>query len=232
MNNLKTNQLGDLIYQAIDENSVYESCSWATQRINRVMKKLTSVEGIRKIFKVVIPYLGEQTAFTAPGRYIFISRQMFQMCRNDEMAAFIIAHEMAHHSLGHFSSFLNSFKNTTSSYLKLLMLVFYRMIEKRIYGVKMECDADKHAIEHCLRTGYDGEKCLSVFHILEDEALNKGNINMVFGPEELDDVENNQQSWSYKFKKWVYYSKRGYLPLRDRKKMLKLFCLNIQKPNS
>lgn len=220
-------QLGQLIYNAIDEYSLFEKDTWAIERIKRVVNRLNSASQSNQEFKVVIPYLGDFMAFTAPGNHIFISRQLFQMCRNDDMAAFIIAHEMAHHSLGHFSIFPKWLKKITNINFQLLLLAPYRMVESRIYGVKRECDADKYALLHCYKRGYDIKQCLAIFDIFENHALDHGNLDTVFGSEIEDENISNKNLFS-KIKSWYHLSKRGYLPIKDRKKLLEDYYNSIR----
>src|SRR5262249_40130903 len=95
-------EIGDIIYGAMRDNVVIEREAWAIDRVERVMTRLGNARGKQNEFIVIIPWLQDfPSAFTAPGRYIFFSRSLFQLCRCDEMAAMIIAHEIAHHDLGH-----------------------------------------------------------------------------------------------------------------------------------
>jgi hypothetical protein len=142
------------------------------------------------------------------------------MCRNDEMVAFIVGHEIAHHDLGHICVFPDWFKNASSTDMRLLLLVLYRTVETRIYGPEQECDADRYALELCIKAGYDPSECIALFDILEAKALDIGDLDAVFGPDESDDELSDDASWVTKIRIWLYQRKRGYLPIRDRKKML------------
>jgi Zn-dependent protease with chaperone function len=52
-------------------------------------------------FKVLIQWLNERAAFTAPGEYIYFSGRLLELCPKDEHIAFVLGHELAHHQLGH-----------------------------------------------------------------------------------------------------------------------------------
>jgi len=213
-------RIGDMLYDAITENLVVESAPWAVERVDRVLTRLHSARGKGRQFTVVIPWINEPTAFTAPGRYIFVARSLFQIFDCDDMAAMVIAHEMSHHDLGHINVFPNWLPNITLADAKLLMFVLYRIVEMRIYGPEQECDADRNALELCLTAGYDGEACLRLFDKLEKLALDMGDVDGVFGPDEADDELSEDASWSTKMRIWLYQRKRGYLPIRDRREML------------
>jgi hypothetical protein len=213
-------ELGTMLFEAISENCVIEKSDWAHEKINRVMKKFESTEMISAEFNIIIPWLDQFSAFTAPGSYIFISRKLFELCRTDEILAFLIAHEMAHHELGHFSIFPNWFRNISSFNIQMLLMAPYRAFESRIFGPENECDADRRALENCIKAGFDSNLCLELFDVLEKYALDIGDLDMVYGPSESDDELIDGASWETRFKIWLFQRKRGYLPIRDRKKML------------
>ena len=146
-------EVGEILYEAIADEFVIESEPWALDRVKRVTERLQTARRGRKRFKVVIPWLSVFTGFTAPGRHIFISRSMFQMCSSDEMAAFIIGHEMAHHDLRHIRVFPTWLRNLSFKEIEWLLLGLYRMIEMRIYGPEQECDADLYALKLCIAAG-------------------------------------------------------------------------------
>jgi len=76
------------------------------------MSKFSKSCDLKKDYKVVIPWLNEFTAFTTPGDYRFFSRKLFQECSKEAMAAFVIAHEISHHKLGHLDKFPESFSES------------------------------------------------------------------------------------------------------------------------
>lgn len=222
-------ELGDMVFDAIQENCVIEKSDWAIEKVTQVMDQFQLNTEIQADFKIVIPWLDQFNAFTAPGEYIFISRKLFELCRTKEILAFLIAHEMAHHELGHFSVFPNWFKKMSSVKIQILLMAPYRAFESRIFGPEMECDADRRAIENCIKAGFDANLCLNLFSILEKHALDIGDLEMVYGPSESDDELLDTASWETKFRIWLFQRKRGYLPIRDRKQMLKVYLdsLNI-----
>ena len=214
------NRFGEIIYEAIKENVIIESAPWAIERVDRVLKRLHEVRGKGDQFSVVIPWLEKFTAFTAPGRYIFFARRLFQLCDSDDMAAMVIAHEMSHHDLGHIEVFPDWLQNVTHLDVQILILALFRIVETRIYGPEQECDADRNALELCIKAGYDGPKCIELFNKLEKFALDMGDITEAYGPHDSDDELSENASWSTKIRVWLYQRKRGYLPIRDRREML------------
>ncbi|MBA2432461.1 MAG: hypothetical protein H0V56_10170 [Chthoniobacterales bacterium] len=72
----------------------------------------------------------------------------------------------------------------------------------------------------CLSAGYDGEKCLYLFHILEMISLDLGDIAGVYGldPESEDELSPEADVLT-KARIWLWQRQRGYLPIQDRRAM-------------
>src|SRR5688500_15011589 len=97
--------LGQLLHAAIHESYVVEAAGWASEQVERIAYRLQADVEERKRLRVEVPWLEQFTAFTAPGEYIYISRRLLEVCRTDEAGAFVFAHEVAHHRLGHMAVF-------------------------------------------------------------------------------------------------------------------------------
>ena len=136
------------------------------------------------------------------------------------MTAFVIAHELAHHDLGHLDIFPEWLTNLTGATITPLLTVFYRNLETLFYGPEKECAADKRAVDLCIEAGYDIEKCLTFFDVLEKCALDFGDLDIVFGPDESDEELSNDADWVTRLRIWGFKMRRGYLPIRDRRQML------------
>jgi predicted Zn-dependent protease len=75
------------------------------EKVTRVAQRLQADVEEEKRLRVEVPWIEAFTAFTVPGRYIYVSRRLLELCRSDESVAFLIAHEVAHHRLGHLDIF-------------------------------------------------------------------------------------------------------------------------------
>lgn len=58
------------------------------------------------------------------------------------------------------------------------------LIERRVHGPENEAAADARALELCLAAGYNGSHCIQLFDILESDALDRGDLDGVFGLED------------------------------------------------
>jgi hypothetical protein len=96
----------------------------------------------------------------------------------------------------------------------------FRTLSHRMYGPQRESQADQYSVALCLDAGYDGERCLQAFDILENESLNRGDVDGVFGPENLlDPTDPGQGSTAYEIQRWLWIHARRYLPLRERREI-------------
>jgi len=221
---------GEWLYREIASQGVIESNTWATERARRASDRLQQGRPDDRNLEVVIPWLQEAIAFTCPGPYIYFSRRPIEMCRDDDMAAFVIAHEMAHHDLGHVDLFPDWLTKLTGEHVAPFLILLGRQVEKRLYGPQRECDADRHGFELCLQAGYDLHRCLGFFDVLEKMELDAGDLDIVFGPQESDEELAPDASVATKLRLWVFHGSvrkhtpllmaRGYLPLRDRRQRL------------
>jgi peptidase M48-like protein len=216
----EADKIGEWLYSEIKSTIVLESSGWAIESVQRVGEKLQIGRPTKEPFEVKVPWIEHFTAFTAPGRYIYVSRRLLEMCRDDEMTAFVIAHEMAHHDLGHLDIFPEWLTNLTGTTITPLLTVLYRNMETVFYGPEKECAADRRAVDLCKEAGYDIEKCLTFFDVLEKFALDIGDLDIVFGPDESDEELSKDADWVTRLRIWWFKMRHGYLPIRDRRQML------------
>jgi predicted Zn-dependent protease len=221
---------GDRIFQHLKATVCFESADWAIERVERVSGRLQQDVPTDKRLCIEIPWLDEVNAFTAQGKYIFMTRRLFELCQNDEMVAFIAAHEIAHHHLGHLNILPEWISRVAGDELGLAISILHRMLGGRIYAPEHECDADKYGLDMCANSGYDATKCIKVLDVLEKHALDVGDLGMAFGPEESDDELADDAPFLTRLKIWIYQRQRGYLPIRDRRQMLLNYIARKSSP--
>ncbi len=218
----KGTSFGEWLHAQMHEAIYFEQEAWALERVARVDDRLQAGRQPAQRLIVEIPWLDVVTAFTAPGRYIYFSRRLYERCYTDEQVALVIAHEVAHHDLGH----VNLFAGWAPKIAKLpgasLFAFAFHALERHLYGPQTECDADRHGMDLCLAAGYDGQKCLVLFDVLEQRALDMGDYDMAYGPDtDSDDKLDENAPWTTKAQIWAWQHKRGYLPIHDRRQMLR-----------
>jgi predicted Zn-dependent protease len=209
--------VGDWLHQEVVDAFYIETEPWAVDRVTRVATRLQAGRPESEQLEVVIPWIRIITAFTAPGRWIYMSRRLLERCPDDETAAFVIAHEIAHHDLEHLKLWPDWMPRFAQARGGAIAVAAFAGLERRVYGPERECDADRHGLDLCLAAGYDAQRCLNWFHIMELVALDLGDHDMVFGPDEDSDEELMPGAkWSTKARIWAWQRTRGYLPIRDR----------------
>ncbi len=165
----------DWLREAIEGELVIEREGWAAERAARVTAQLQRDRADR--FETLVVWSDEHTAFTGPGRTVYFGRRLLERLPDDDAAAFVIAHEIAHHRLGHVPALP---KVTIQLPIKLVVAALATWIA----GMQHERDADLLAIEMCIAAGYDVERCLHALEHLTNVALDYGDVDGVLGPED------------------------------------------------
>lgn len=222
--------VGDWLFRELSTYYHIETGEPWVERAARVAAKLDphrcGGQGGRPL-EIVIPWITSLLAFTAPGRYIFFGRRLYERCPDDQTTAFVIAHEMAHHDLGHLDLMPDWMPRFAYAKGGRLAVVAMAAIERRLYGPERECQADEYALDLCVAAGYEPERCLAFFRIMENYALDMGYDGMVFGPDVDSDEELDPDApWLTKARIWAWQRTYGYLPLRDRVARLRQHLAN------
>jgi len=209
---------GEWLHAVIAEQAVLEQNGFMPDRVRSAAARLQAYRRPDERFEVEIPWLREFTAFTAPGRYIYFSRRLLECCPYEDAAAFVIAHELAHHELGHLDYFRGSVAKRAARFQPArLAMLFFAVLQRHVYSVESEIAADQRAIDLCVDAGYDAGKSLYLFRILELIALDYGDLNGVYGLDRESDRElSPDASAILKARVWLYQRRRGYLPIQDR----------------
>jgi hypothetical protein len=208
---------GEWVHAQLHRHVTFEREGWAVERVQRIADRLQGGRPILERVYVEVPWLQLRTAFTLPGRYIYFGRGLLEYCPDDETAAFVIAHELAHHDLGHLNLFPHWMGLLVRRWGGQAVMFAMEGVERRLYGPERECEADRRGLELCIAAGYDPTRCLHFFPIYEQLALDVGDTDMVYGPDaESDDELSPQATFYTKVRIWSWQRTRGYLPLRDR----------------
>jgi predicted Zn-dependent protease len=213
---------GNWLRGEIAKNVFIEQNGFMPDRVRRVAARLQHDRPAGERLTVEVPWLRIFTAFTAPGRYIYFSRRVLERCPDDETAAFVIAHEIAHHDLGHLNIFRGFFaRHALRMQPAALTVAFFHTLKKRVYSPAWEGEADRRAIELCVAAGYDGRRCLHLFKILEDYLLDFGDFTGVYGLDaESDEELSAEASLVTRSRIRMLHLRRGYLPVQDRRAMV------------
>jgi len=221
-------EIGEWLYARLVAEYAEESESWATERVARVMGRLNAVRaacpapgGAPYPLTAHILWVGMMNAFAAPGRCIYLTRELLQRFGDDEPIALVLAHEAAHHDLGHVRLLRPALSRLRSLPGNVLLFTLLRGIERLAFGADQEEAADRYGLDLCLAAGYDGATCLELFDALEMHLLDHRDIEGVFGPEEVIGAkEGGLARWAAEFRAEAWRRARGYPSLRARRTLL------------
>lgn len=166
----------DPLRELVEKELVVEREGWAAERIARVTTQLQLAVMEHERLETLVVWSEEHTAFTGPGRTVYVSRRLLERLSDDDAAAFVVAHELAHHRLGH----LPLVDVSRAAAIVSVELAIH-MLERLIATRDNELDADALAIEMCLDAGYDPDRCLTVFELLVNVSLDYGDVDGVVG---------------------------------------------------
>ncbi len=208
----------ELHQELLDEYGSEREEPWVAERLARVMDRLNAVRKDGAPLLAHCLRIPVCNAFTVPGCNLYIARQLLERLPTDESTAFALGHEIAHHDLRHMDVFHTWLDVLPKGKVGLVLASLVWKASHRLYGPERESQADQYSIELCLDAGFNGELCLQAFDILEHEALNRGDIDGVFGPENLlDPTDPDQGSLAYQAQRWMWTRAHRYVPLRERR---------------
>lgn len=207
------------IHQRLLSAYAAEPEGWATEMVRRIDARLQAGVPVDERLETVILWIPAATAFAMPGRHVYLSRRLLERAMGDDQAAFVIAHEMAHHRLGHVAAAerLERLPGPAQAFALNLMVARSHLL----HGAEREAEADAHGFNLCLAAGYDPYRCASAFDLLEMLALDHGDTAGVFGPDAaIEAALNGEPAWMVSLKTWMWERRRGYPSIRERKARL------------
>jgi len=71
---------GEWLNQEMHEACAFEEASWALERLRLVEERLQAGRLPENRLITQIPWMEEFSAFTAPGRYIYFGRRLYEIC--------------------------------------------------------------------------------------------------------------------------------------------------------
>ncbi|WP_394828943.1 M48 family metalloprotease [Pendulispora albinea] len=186
----ESDALGEELLTWMDEQVVLEKSGWAPELCERVATRLQGADPTSLRKRPVVFWSEQRTAFAVPGRYIYVGRRLLEEAMPEDAVALLFAHELAHHRLGHVKQMLPALRWARqlpiARVASFLAVTAVRLVTSR----EQEAKADAWALDRCLDVGYDGRACLQLFDVLRTVAENYGDLDMAFGP---DDVESAAQ---------------------------------------
>ncbi|MGE0551730.1 MAG: M48 family metalloprotease [Kofleriaceae bacterium] len=180
----------------IENEFVIERGGWAVERVARVLDRLQPDAPPAERFEAIVFWAHVHGAFTGAGSTIYVSRRLLERLPDDEAVAFVMAHEIAHHRLGHVPN--------TDWWAMVPARVAIALLRRQVCGPEDEREADLLAIEMCVDAGYDVERAIVAFDVLRQVSLDYGDVEGAVGTEHSG------------IGRWLRQRRRGYLSLAER----------------
>jgi hypothetical protein len=209
-------QLGERLRAEVERTCVIDE-GWARDQAERVTARLNAVRAPRPPLTPVVVWAKQPNAVAAPGRYIYITRALQDVLADDDAVAFVLAHEMAHHDLGHVTLDTGLGEKLAKLPASVPIAVVAELVSSVWLRPDMEFAADERGLSYCLDAGFDREGCLRAFDVLEAHALNYYATESVFGTTPDPDAWEGWAEWQ----EWWRQKRAGYAPIIDRKARLR-----------
>ena len=217
--------LGEQIHSILLGQFGLASRDFSHERVVQAMTALNEVRTPLPPMVAEVLWLPPPTAFTLPGPYIYITRRFIERCRSDDPAAFVLAHEIAHHDLGHLSRVERWVDSAFAHIPGALVVLALERLTRWLHSRDNELAADASALDLCRKAGFDPRRCLQCFDILGWYLLDLHDLDGVYGTDEemeLDPVRatNLIGRLSIQLRLWGARHRRSHPSLHEHRKNL------------
>jgi hypothetical protein len=199
----------------LEARALGETANWAGEQVRRVAARLNRMRVPRDKLEPALIAAEAARAFTLPGRRVYVPRGLLRGLPHDGALAFVLAHEMAHHDLGHIQFVAERIADVPAAPAAVALLGAVRMLR----SADLEVASDVEALKLCLRAGYPRAECLEAFRAMETLWAETGGAEIALGFES-GDLEAAMGRFFEEAPQWQWERKRGYLSFRDRRARL------------
>jgi Zn-dependent protease with chaperone function len=217
--------LGERLHTILLEELGLTKPDFSHERVARAMIALNEARaGLPPMVGEVL-WMSAPFAFTLPGPYVYITRRFIERCTSDAPVAFLLAHEIAHHDLGHLKRAERWMTNVFAHAPALIVLLTIEPLMRWLYSRENELAADSHGLDLCRKAGYDLKRCLQCFNIFELYLLDIHDLDGVYGTDEELELEPklSMKSMGRIFSDWRLWRarhRRAHPSIHERRRVL------------
>lgn len=196
------------------------------EAVERVMATLNRARSPLPPIIAEVLWMSAPVAFIVPGRYAYISRSLIEYCASDAAVALVLAHEIAHHDLGHTERIGRILAAQSLAHVpSRLAIIVLEVLSNLLYSRDRELAADAHALDLCRRAGFDPQACLQSFDVLTRWSLDHHDLDGVYGSDEeleLDPAQAASKAGQLyiEFRLWCARHRRSHPSLYERRRAL------------
>src|SRR6516162_2508794 len=217
--------LGEQIHSILLGQFGLASRDFSHERVARAMTALNEVRTPLPPMVAEILRIPPPTAFTLPGQYIYITRRFIERCRSDDPVAFVLAHEIAHHDLGHLSRAERWVDSALAHIPAALVVLALERLTRWLHSRDNELAADAYALDLCQRAGFEPKRCIQCFDILGWYLLDFHDLDGVYGTDEEMELDPDRATnligrLSIELRLWGARHRRSHPSLHERRKNL------------
>ena len=201
-------ELGQQVFAELQERKLIAE-DWPAEQAGNIAAQLNEVRTKKDALVPVVVKSTEINVCTVPGRHIYLSQQLQERLCPDAIA-FVLAHEMAHHDIGHLSR-VAAVVNRLPAWLPATPTA--TLATTLAIRPEMELEADQYALSLCLEAGFEREAALSALNVIEHYLIDHKGANGIFG---LD------RDWPLveELEIWLHERRAGHPSIRVRKEAL------------
>jgi hypothetical protein len=208
---------GEAFWLALRKEVPFDRSGPSYDIVQRAAKRVQARYSPRRRFLVEVPWVTGVPAFTVAGRYVYVSRHLVDRFPDEAGIALVIAHEIAHHELGHvytWTRWVRRARRVLPEEGALTAGLIAAAAQAYLTRPEWEVEADRLALRICRRAGYGPGECLRLFDHLETLSLERRDIDGVFGPEDARGEAVGA------VERWLWRRRRRYPALRFRREAL------------
>lgn len=156
--------IGDVVLDWLVSCYGRENGGETINRCERLLQRIAPGEDGLSPWRPVVLTTSDFFALTAPGRCVYITEGFLQTLHSDDAAvALVLAHEIAHHTLGHVASAGDSRWRDWLGEAAALPVIATAAINRLLFSAEQEFAADRAGLTLCHDAGFDLRGCLALF---------------------------------------------------------------------
>jgi Zn-dependent protease with chaperone function len=217
--------LGERLYAVFLRQLGLRDRDFSHETVARAMAALNAARGPLAPMVGEVLWLSPPTAFTLPGRYVYITRRFIERCTSDAPVAFALAHEIGHHDLGHLKRVERWMDSTFAHIPAAIAFLALEGLARWLYSRANEFAADAYALDLCRKAGFEAKQCLKCFDILSWYMLDNHDLDGVYGTDEEIELDphratNSIGRISIELRLWRARHRRSHPSIRERRQVL------------